>query len=121
MSFLILANVPFDGAQERLAAGGNDQLHGSRFLFFDDPGRLLEATSPERMKIVRLLGEAGPMTMDSISLFLAREKLAVMRDLEILLDLEIIDLDCDASYLFGFSGICMVLQYPLSSSMGRKT
>jgi predicted transcriptional regulator len=120
MSFLILANVPFDGAQERVAAGSNAQCHGSKFVFFDDPGRLLKALSPERMEIIRLLGEEGPMTVESISLFLAREKLAVRRDLQILLDLEIIDLDCDACYLFGFSGIRIVLQYPPSSFMGRK-
>ena len=121
MSFLILANVPFDGAQERVAAGSNAQCHGSKFVFFDDPGRLLKALSPERMEIIRLLGEEGPMTVESISSFLAREKLAVMRDLQTLLDLEIIDLDCDASYLFGFSGIRILLQYPPFSFMERKT
>jgi len=121
MSFLILANAPFDGAQERVAAGSNTWFHGSKFVFFDDPGRLLKAMTPERMEIIRLLGEEGPMTMESISLFLARKKLAVVRDLETLLDLEIIDLDCDASYLFDFSGIRIVLQYPPSSFKVRKT
>jgi DNA-binding transcriptional ArsR family regulator len=121
MSFLILANVPFDGAQEMVSAGSNARFQGSKFVFFDDPGRLLKATTPERMEIIRLLGEEGPMTVESISLLVAREKLAVRRDLEALLDLEIIDLDCDASYLFGFRGIRIVLQYPHSSFGGRKT
>ncbi|MGF6530485.1 putative transcriptional regulator [Paraburkholderia sp. GAS206C] len=112
MNFLILANVPFDRAQESTASCSSVRSRGSRFLLFDDPARLLEALTVQRMEIVTMLREEGPMTAESIASLQAREKTAVMRDLEALLDLEILDLDRDASYLFGFSGIRVILQFP---------
>jgi len=112
MNFLILANVPSDRAQERTASCRSMGSHGSRFLLFDDPTRLLEVLTVQRMEIVTMLREEGPMTAESIASLQVREKTAVMRDLEALLDLEILDLDSDASYLFGFSGIRVILQFP---------
>jgi hypothetical protein len=114
MSFLIFANVPLDGAQEAAAAGSNARPHGSRLVFVDDIRRLLEALTVERMEIVAMLLEEGPMRAESIASLLARERTMVMHDLETLLDLEIIDLDHDASYLFGFNGMRVVLQYPIA-------
>jgi predicted transcriptional regulator len=112
MNFLILANFPFDRAQERTACGSSVWSHGSRFLLFDDPTRLLEALTVQRMEIVTMLREEGPMTAESIASLQAREKTSVMRDLEALLDLEILDLDRDARYLFDFNGIRVILHYP---------
>jgi predicted transcriptional regulator len=119
MSFLMLANVPFDETQENAEAVSGVQSRSTKFIFFDDPARLLTAVTPERMEIIRLLREEGPMTMESISASVAREKISVMRDLESLLDLEIIDLDRDASYLFGFDGMRITCQYPHPGITGR--
>jgi predicted transcriptional regulator len=112
MNFLFLTNVALSDSGGN--AGGIDriQARGSKFLFFDDPVRLLAVLTPGRMEIIRLLCEEGPMTEESISLAVARDNLSVRRDLECLLDMEIIDLDRDASYLFGFNRMRVTCDYP---------
>jgi predicted transcriptional regulator len=120
MSFLILANVPRDDMDGPLAALGNAQSRDSHCISFSDLQQLIETVTLERIAIIRLLREEGPLRAESISSCLARDKLAVMRDLETLLELEIIDVDRDASYLFGFDGVRVILHYPYSDRRGEK-
>jgi hypothetical protein len=118
MNLLILANVPVDETQQPAAAVGNAASDGSKCIVFSDPWRLIKTATVERMEIIMLLREMGPMTAESISSSLARDRVGVLRDLEVLLNLEILDVDRDASYLFGFDGLCVILQSSQSAPAG---
>lgn len=79
-------------------------------MFFQEPENLLKAMTADRMQIIRLLRDEGPMTAETIAAYLERDKVMVRRDLKALLDFEIIDLERDAQYLFEFDGIEIRLQ-----------
>ncbi|WP_459252617.1 HVO_A0114 family putative DNA-binding protein [Paraburkholderia sediminicola] len=82
--------------------------------FFEDTEHLLAILAPARLEIIRLLREEGPAPADTIAACLGRERLMVSRDLGVVLDERIIDLERDARYAFGFEGIRVVLQYSSS-------
>jgi predicted transcriptional regulator len=114
MRFLALETTTFDAKRERVNANAirNSQHPQTTFIFFEDAEGLLEAITATRVEIIRLLRNEGPMTAEAIAVRLKRAKLMVGRDLEALLDLEIIDLDIDARYLFEFDGLRICLQFP---------
>ena len=114
MSFLTLASVPFDAMNHPINAFREDRNRDLNLIFFEDAEHLLAILAPARLEIIRLLREEGPAPADTIAACLDRDRLMVSRDLGVLLDAHVIDLERDARYIFGFEGIRVMLQYPPS-------
>ena len=112
MRLLILETTSFDAVKERMDAILNGQHPDSTWILFDEPEGLLWTVTAQRMEIIRLLHEEGPMTAEAIATRLQRGRMVVGHDLEALLDSEIIDLDRDARYLIECDGIRIRLQCP---------
>ena len=110
MRLLTLQTVSFNCMQERMDRISVGRYSGSISMFFQEPENLLKAMTADRMQIIRLLRDEGPMTAETIAAYLERDKVMVRRDLKALLDFEIIDLERDAQYLFEFDGIEIRLQ-----------
>ena len=121
MRLLILETIPFDAVKERMDAILNGQHPDSTWILFDEPDGLLWTVTAQRMEIIRLLHEEGPMTAEAIAMRLQRGRMVVGHDLEALLDSEIIDLDRDARYLFGFDGIMIRLRFPHAEPRGAQS
>ena len=121
MRLLILETTSFDAVKERMDAILNGQHPDSTWILFDEPEGLLWTVTAQRMEIIRLLHEEGPMTAEAIATRLQRGRMVVGHDLEALLDSEIIDLDRDARYLFGFDGIMIRLQFPHAEPRGAQS
>jgi predicted transcriptional regulator len=118
MNFLILANTRFNDAQEPAVVTSSSPSQGCRGIVSSDLCGLIGIATVERLEIIMLLNEMGPMSIESICARLGRDRRAIVRDLDLLLDLQIIDVDHDASYVFSFNGLCVVFQYPQSAPAG---
>jgi predicted transcriptional regulator len=118
MSFLTLASVPLDAMNQPITAFCDDRPCDLNLIFFEDAEHLLAILAPARLEIIRLLREEGPAPADAIAACLDRDTLMVSRDLGVLLDAQVIDLERDARYVFGFEGIRVMLQFPPSGLRG---
>jgi predicted transcriptional regulator len=81
-------------------------------MFFESPELLLRTITAGRIDIIRLLRDAGPMTAEEAAASLARDRVLVARDVDALLDAQIVDLERDARYVFEFRDLIIHLRLP---------
>jgi predicted transcriptional regulator len=107
MRLLTLKTKSFDAVHERADARG--EYCDSTCMFFESPELLLRTITAGRIDIIRLLRDAGPMTAEEAAASLARDRVLVARDLDALLDAQIVDLERDARYVFEFRDLIIHL------------
>jgi predicted transcriptional regulator len=83
------------------------------YISFIQPTRVLRLLNETRFKIVQLLMRHGPLGAGDIAARLGRNRLMTERDLETLLESEVIERDRACQYYFEFAAIRVVLQWPL--------
>jgi predicted transcriptional regulator len=83
------------------------------YISYSRANRVLRLMSMSRFQIVQFLIRRGAHCAATIAAGLGRNRLMVERDLQILLESEVIDRDREHRYYFAFDAIRVVLQFPL--------
>jgi predicted transcriptional regulator len=99
--------------QNRTAGFFSDNNPERTYISFSKPVNIIRLMSVKRFQIVQLLMGQGTRSVEAIAAKLGRNRLMVERDLEILLESEVIERDRAHRYYFEFAAIRIVLQFPL--------
>ncbi|RFU44467.1 helix-turn-helix domain-containing protein [Paraburkholderia sp. DHOC27] len=100
-----------DHVSRRLPAVGEQRYRTS----FDDPVELLRLMRADRMKIVQLLLESGPLPVEQIAARTLASNQALTDDLQKLLETGIVLLNANDEYCFDYDGIQITAEWPLSN------
>jgi predicted transcriptional regulator len=83
---------------------------------YEDPVELLQFMTAERMEIVKLLREVGPLLEQEIAIQTGRYGEDFADDLRTLLASEVLRLNAKYEYCFDYDGVCVTLEWPLPAA-----
>lgn len=85
-------------------------------ICYEDPVEMLLFVTAERMEIVKLLLEAGPLPEEQIALRTGRDADVLTDDLRKLLAGEVLGLNAKYEYCFDYDGLRVTLEWPLPTA-----